>query len=371
MSVAAVVVAGGQGIRFGSAKQFAHLDHESVAARSVRHARSVASLVVLVAPEGYDGNGEGADIVVTGGSTRAASVRAGLAQCGEVDIVVIHDAARPLATAELFATVVQAVLNGADAAVPGLAITDTVKGVEADGETSVIRTTVSRDGLVTVQTPQAFRRDLLVQAHATSPEATDDAALVEALGARVVVIPGEPGNIKITLAGDLERAAAPKKRGSMKVGHGIDVHRVSDDPHRVLMLGLVEIAGAPGLVGHSDADVATHALCDALLGAANLGDLGRHFPDSDPDYAGVPSRQLLVETIQLIGGAGFVVTSADITIVCERPKLADHMATMSKELSALVGTAVSVKATTTEGLGSLGRVEGIGAAAVVLLEEIS
>jgi 2-C-methyl-D-erythritol 4-phosphate cytidylyltransferase / 2-C-methyl-D-erythritol 2,4-cyclodiphosphate synthase len=371
MSVAAVVVAGGRGTRFGGAKQFAQLGNETVAAQSVRHARSVASLVILVTPDDYDGNGEGADIVVTGGTSRAASVRAGLAQCGEADIVVVHDAARPLASPALFGAVVNAVVNGADAAVPGLEITDTVKGVEVDGEDSVIRSTLSRDGLVTVQTPQAFRRDVLVRAHADSPEATDDAALVEAIDARVVVIPGEPGNIKITLPGDLERATGEQPRGSLKVGHGIDVHQVSTDPKRVLMLGLVEIPGAPGLVGHSDADVATHALCDALLGAANLGDLGRHFPDTDPTYAGTASRTLLTETIRLVHAEGFAVSSADVTIIAERPKLAEFMPAMSGHLSALVGTTVSVKATTTEGLGALGRVEGIGATAVVLIERMS
>lgn len=156
----------------------------------------------------------------------------------------------------------------------------------------------------------------------------------------------------------------------MRIGHGIDVHRVSDDPSSSLMLGLIEIPGAAGLVGHSDADVATHALCDALLGAANLGDLGRHFPDDDPAYAGARSRRLLDETLTLVRGAGFKVTSADITIIAERPRLAPFMPAMSEELSSVVGTVVSVKATTAEGLGALGRVEGVGATAVVLLEEI-
>jgi 2-C-methyl-D-erythritol 4-phosphate cytidylyltransferase/2-C-methyl-D-erythritol 2,4-cyclodiphosphate synthase len=368
MSVAAVVVAGGRGTRFGAAKQFADLNGESVSARSVRHARSVASTVVLVVPEGYDGDGEGADVVVTGGTSRASSVRAGLANCADADIVVVHDAARPLASTALFGAVVNAVLDGADAAVPGLVITDTVKKVVSHDGSSVIRDTVSRDDLVTVQTPQAFRRELLVRAHASEPEATDDAALVEALGARVVVIPGEPGNLKITEPGDLARAARHGSSGSLRIGHGLDVHRVSDDPSRALMLALVHVEGAPGLEGHSDADVATHALCDALLGGANLGDLGRHFPDHDPDYEGVPSRRLLEETLRLVRERGFRVTSADVTIIAERPRLAPYMAAMSAELSSLVNVDVSVKATTAEGLGPLGRVEGIAATAVVLLE---
>lgn len=155
----------------------------------------------------------------------------------------------------------------------------------------------------------------------------------------------------------------------MRIGQGLDVHRVSDDPTRSLWLGLVEIPGAPGLVGHSDADVATHALCDALLGAANLGDLGRHFPDSDSQYAGSSSRRLLEETVALVSAAGLRTISADLTIIAERPKLSDLMPRMSDELSAVVGALVTVKATTAEGLGALGRVEGIGASAVVLLEE--
>jgi 2-C-methyl-D-erythritol 2,4-cyclodiphosphate synthase len=155
----------------------------------------------------------------------------------------------------------------------------------------------------------------------------------------------------------------------MRIGHGIDVHRVSDDSTRALWLGLVLIPGAKGLVGHSDADVATHALCDALLGAANLGDLGRHFPDTDAEFAGTTSRRLLELTMLLIDAQGLRVTSADVTIIAERPKLADFMAAMSDELSSVVGALVTVKATTAEGLGALGRVEGIGATAVALLEE--
>jgi 2-C-methyl-D-erythritol 2,4-cyclodiphosphate synthase len=155
----------------------------------------------------------------------------------------------------------------------------------------------------------------------------------------------------------------------MRIGHGIDVHRVSDDASRSLWLGLVEIPDAPGLVGHSDADVATHALCDALLGAANLGDLGRHFPDTDPQFEGASSRRLLEGTVALVAGAGLRTISADVTIMAERPKLSSYMTRMSNELSAVVGALVTVKATTAEGLGALGRVEGIGASAVALLEE--
>jgi 2-C-methyl-D-erythritol 2,4-cyclodiphosphate synthase len=155
----------------------------------------------------------------------------------------------------------------------------------------------------------------------------------------------------------------------VRIGQGIDVHRVSESHDRKLWLGLVHVPDAPGLDGHSDADVATHALCDALLGAANLGDLGRHFPDTDPAFLDAPSRVLLEATVALVRAEGFSVTSGDVTIIAERPRLATYMPAMSEALSSVVGATVSVKATTAEGLGALGRVEGIAASAVVLLEE--
>lgn len=208
MSVAAVVVAGGRGRRFGGAKQFSTLAGSTVCARSVAGARSVADWVVLVVPEGYRGDGEGADLIVTGGATRADSVRAGLAGCSDAQIVVVHDAARPLASTPLFEAVVAAVRAGADAAVPGLVVTDTLKRVRRDGEDTVVIATLSREDLVTVQTPQAFLYEVLVRAHAGRADATDDAALVEAAGGRVVVVTGEERNVKITGPHDVARVEA-------------------------------------------------------------------------------------------------------------------------------------------------------------------
>jgi 2-C-methyl-D-erythritol 4-phosphate cytidylyltransferase len=207
MSVAAVVVAAGRGTRFGGAKQFALVDGETVAARSVKACRSVASRVVLVVPEGYDGAGEGADVVVAGGSSRAASVRCGLAECHDADVVIVHDAARPNASPALFAAVLAAIDAGADAVIPGLVLTDTVKRVTQKGDVTVVAETLPREELVGVQTPQAFRRDVLERAHASGDDATDDAGLVEATGAVVVVVPGEAGNVKITQPGDLDALA--------------------------------------------------------------------------------------------------------------------------------------------------------------------
>jgi 2-C-methyl-D-erythritol 4-phosphate cytidylyltransferase len=205
MSVAAVVVAAGRGTRFGAEKQFLFIDGGTVAARSVSRAREVAELVILVVPEGYSGDGEGADLVVTGGDSRAASVRKGLAHCAEADVVIVHDAARPNASPDLFRAIVRAIEDGADAVVPGLSVADTIKRVSLDGGRTVVSETLDREELVAVQTPQGFRREVLERAHAASEIATDDAGLVEAIGGVVVVIPGEATNLKITHPSDLDQ----------------------------------------------------------------------------------------------------------------------------------------------------------------------
>lgn len=200
MNVGAIVVAGGHGERFGGLKQFAELNHETLARRSVTLARTVADTVVLVVPAAYQGDGEGADLVVTGGATRSDSTRKGLAALTTCDVVLVHDAVRPMATPELFRRVLEEVVKGADAVIPGVPVTDTIKRVR-DG---VVLETLPRDELVAVQTPQAFRAELLRGAHGTQGVATDDAALVEARGGRVVVVEGEIGNVKVTTARDLE-----------------------------------------------------------------------------------------------------------------------------------------------------------------------
>lgn len=201
MSVAAIVVAGGRGERFGGLKQFAELHGQTLASISVQRCREVAQRVVLVVPASYVGNGEGADAVVVGGATRSDSVRAGLRECGDAEIVVIHDAVRPAASRALFLRVVEEVRHGAAAAIPGIAVTDTIKVVHG----GVVTGTPPRDELVAVQTPQAFRADVLTAAHHSGAIATDDAALVETLGEKVHVVLGETGNFKVTEPSDLSR----------------------------------------------------------------------------------------------------------------------------------------------------------------------
>lgn len=371
MTVAAIVVAAGEGSRFGGRKQFAPLAGRTVVARAVEAARSVASFVVLVVPGDALDEAHGADAVVAGGATRSASVRAGLAALDRSwTVVVVHDAARPLASPALFHAVVGALDGsvGIVAAIPGLAVTDTVKRVEAGQVTA----TLARDELVAVQTPQAFMADSLRAAHERADEATDDAALVESAGGRVVVVDGEARNRKLTTEDDLATAASLlDPRGGVRIGQGLDLHRFSDDASRTLVLGGVAVPGSRGLAGHSDADVATHALCDAVLGAAGLGDLGRHFPDDDPSYRSVNSTVLLARCCELARAEGLAVANADVTIVAEAPKLGALLSEMAQCLSGVVGAPVSVKATTSEGLGALGRGEGIAATAIALLERVS
>ena len=371
----AVVVAAGSGTRFGGAKQWAPLAGRHVVDWCVEAVRatSCAGVVVVVA-EGDVGvrRVPGADAVVAGGATRSASVRAGLAAVPpEAEVVVVHDGARPLASPRLVDAVVGAVRAGADAALPALPVTDTVKRVGADG---AVTGTVDRDGLVVVQTPQAFAAEALRRAHDGSPEATDDGALVEAIGGRVVVVPGEPENLKLTEPGDLavaERhlagAARLEQAPTSRVGLGFDVHPYADDPGRPLVLGGVAFPGGPGLAGHSDADAVAHAVIDALLGAAGLGDIGEHFPDTDPRWSGADSIELLRTAAGRVRDAGWVPGKVDCSVVCERPRLAPRRHEMQERLGEAAGAAVTVKGRRPEGLGALGRGEGIACWAVAVV----
>lgn len=354
--VCTIVVAGGSGTRFGGPKQYEALGARRVLDWSVAAARTAGDVVIVV--PAADAEREGG---VAGGSTRSESVRAGLAHVpASATIICVHDAARPFADADLFASIVRAVHEGADAAIPGVAVADTIKRVGADQ--SVVDTP-PRAELVAVQTPQAFRADVLRRAHATGGDATDDAALVEAAGGTVRVVAGHVDNRKITDPADLrwarERVEGAQAMTQVRVGQGFDIHRFSDDPARPLVLGGVTFDGARGLHGHSDADAVAHAACDALLGAAGLGDIGEHFPDTDPQWKGADSLVLLRHAAGLVRDAGWSIGNVDCSVVCEAPKLAPHRAEMQQRLSQAVGAPVTVKGRRAEGLGALGRQEGI------------
>ena len=371
----ALVVAAGAGTRFGGPKQWAPLAGRRVVDWAIAGVRAAATWdgVVVVVPPHDAGAIEvpGADVIVPGGATRSGSVRAGLAAVPpEAAVVVVHDGARPLAPTVLFEAVVAAVAAGADAALPGVPVTDTVKRVDAGG---AVVETVDRAGLVAVQTPQAFAADVLRRAHAGAPEATDDAALVEAIGGRVVVVAGDPDNVKLTDAADLAVAerllggAGPPSVGTSRVGLGFDVHPYGDDAERPLVLGGVAFPGERSLAGHSDADAVAHAATDALLGAAGLGDIGEHFPDSDPRWAGADSVELLRTAVERVRAAGFEPGNVDCSVVCDRPRLAPRRDEMQRRLSAAVGADVTVKGRRPEGLGALGRGEGIACWAVAVV----
>ncbi len=362
-----IVVAAGAGQRFGGAKQFATVGGRTVVEYSIAAARTVSSGVVVVVPPGYSEPVEGADAAVVGGLTRSASVRAGLAAVpDDAAIVLVHDAARPAADAALFARVVAAVEAGADAAVPVVGVVDTLRSIRGG--------VVDRDAVRAVQTPQGFRARALRAAHAGGGEATDDAALVESDGGLVVLVDGDRANLKVTEPDDLvaiERVLAgdsgPASVG-LRIGNGFDIHRFSDDPTRPLVLGGVQVPGEVGLVGHSDADVIAHACAEALLGATGLGDLGTHYADNDPRWAGADSMALLADVVRMIAADGWMPVNIDCSVIAERPKLAPHRDEMQRRLSAVVGAPVTVKGRRAEGIGGLGRSEGIACLAAALVQ---
>ena len=301
--------------------------------------------------------------VVQGGATRADSVRSGLA-AAKGQLVAIHDAARPFASAEIITAALQAAAESG-AAAPAVPVKDTIKIADQDGK---VVATPDRATLYAVQTPQCFDRALYLQAlEAVSGEkaslVTDDCSLFELVGLPVTLTAGDYANLKITTKEDLQ------KEKTMRIGHGYDVHRLVED--RKLILGGVEVPYEKGLLGHSDADVLLHAVMDAVLGAAALGDIGQHFPDTDPAYKGADSLALTREVAKIIAAHGYKVGNIDATILCQRPKLAPHIPAMRQNIADAFGLpldAVSVKATTEEHLGFTGEGLGIAAHAVALIE---
>jgi 2-C-methyl-D-erythritol 4-phosphate cytidylyltransferase / 2-C-methyl-D-erythritol 2,4-cyclodiphosphate synthase len=380
--VGVIVAAGGSGTRAGLAKQWLELGGRTVLRRSAGlfAASDLVDDLVVVVPPGEEargdaelaGLGKGAR-AVAGGAARADSVRNGLAALRGCAVVLVHDAARPFATAALVTRVAEAAARDG-AALAAVQATDTVKrsapaGPERDASPRV-SATLDRRELWLAQTPQGFRTSLLERAYAAAGEdastATDECALVERLGAAVTLVPGEPGNFKITSPEDVARARALTE-APVASGVAYDCHRF--EPGRKLILGGVEFEG-DGLLGHSDADVCAHAIGDAILGAAGLGDLGRHFPDTDPQWKGVSSLRLLREIAGKAAAAGWRLGNADVTLAARRPRIAPRAAEMRARLAEALGVSpaqVNVKATTGEGMGFVGRGEGIAAHAVALL----
>lgn len=369
--VIGLVVAAGAGERAGGGvpKQYRRLAGRAVVARAcdalAAHPAIDAVHIVIGAgqedllAEAFDGNPPAWTI---GGATRRDSVRAGLAAIDGA-IVLIHDAARPFLPAAVVDRLLAA-LDGADGAVPALPVADTLARGGA-----VLGDTVAREDLNRIQTPQAFPLALIRAAHAAWPtdeEATDDAQVARAAGHSVALVAGDAALDKLTTADDLARAEARLAAALVsRTGSGFDVHRLEAGAE--LWLGGVRIAHDKGLSGHSDADVALHALTDAILGAIGDGDIGSHFPPSDPQWRGAPSRLFVEHAAALVAARGGVIDHVDVTIICEAPRIGPYRDSMRAAIAALLRLPerrVSIKATTTERLGFTGRGEGIAAQAI-------
>ncbi|MDB5483502.1 MAG: 2C-methyl-D-erythritol 2,4-cyclodiphosphate synthase [Caulobacteraceae bacterium] len=386
MDFLAVIVAAGSGQRAGpgAAKQWRSLRGKPVARWSLEALLSAGArrVVVVIAPGDEAAAAEafaGLDgwRLATGGATRDRSVAAGLAalDASSEDIVLVHDAARPLVETRHIDAVVAALADGADGALPALAVADTLKRATAwaDVGNPAVTATVERAGLWRAQTPQAFRAGVLAEAYAAWPAAespTDDAAVVERAGGRIVLTPGDPRLMKLTYPEDF--AMAELLAGGVmttRIGQGFDAHRFG--PGDGVWLCGVRIPHDRSLIGHSDADAGLHALTDALLGAIGEGDIGDHFPPSDPRWKGAASSVFLAHAAELIAARGGRVVNVDVTLICERPKIKPHREAMRgrlAELLALPLDRVSVKATTTEAMGFTGREEGLAAQAVASVE---
>jgi 2-C-methyl-D-erythritol 4-phosphate cytidylyltransferase/2-C-methyl-D-erythritol 2,4-cyclodiphosphate synthase len=375
MQVTAIIAAGGSGRRLGSPvpKQLLEVGGRSLLERSVDAFRThpaVGDVIVavpadmLAAPPAWLSG----VTLVPGGERRQDSVANAFEKVDPgAAIVLVHDAARPFVSADVITRAIEAAAAHG-AAIVAVPVSDTVKRVAPDG---VIVETLPRDEIFLAQTPQAFTRDVLGAAVAAgrTATATDEAMLAERAGHRVHVVAGDSTNVKITTAADLERAragAAPAP--SARVGIGYDLHRLVEN--RPLVLGGVAIPAERGALGHSDADSVCHAVTDAILGAARAGDIGQHFPDTDPKWKGASSIVLLEQVVALVRGLGYAIANVDVVVILERPKLGAHRAAIEARVAAALGIApgcVSVKAKTNEGLDAVGRGEAIAAHAVALL----
>ncbi len=380
MTVSVIVVAAGSGERLAATSPKAFV---SVAGKTLlEHALSALNdtdhtlQVVIVAPEKWLGAAEDlggktldsrhSQSVVAGGATRSDSVRAGL---GQVDsaatTVLIHDAARALCPPEVFNRVIDAINSGAVAVIPAIEVVDTLSPI--DHATGVTGAAVDRSALAIVQTPQGFSRDVIVQAHDAFPEnATDDAEIARLAGHQVISVPGDARAFKITHPADLERAhQLLSTTEDLRVGIATDVHAY--DETTPLWLGGVHWPGEPGLSGHSDGDIVLHVICDALLQAASLGDMGTLFGVSEPEFEGANSRVFLDHVLGLLAEEGFSIRSVSCQLVANTPRFAGRREEISGLLTEIIGAPVHVASTTSDGLGFTGRGEGMAAFAVALL----
>ena len=385
MRFSAVIVAAGAGSRAGGGapKQWRDLLGRPVIRWSAQALLDAGAEELVVVVRGQ-GHARAADALaglprwssVEGGALRADSVRAGLAALSEVEAVLVHDAARPFVTAAHVDALLGA-LAGHAGALPALPVSDTLK---REGEPGLVGETTPRAGLWRAQTPQAFHRQALVDAYAALPagvEPTDDCQVVERAGGVIALVPGDPRLMKLTYAEDFDMAEAIGRAGAQtpaaarvtRIGQGVDAHRWG--PGESVWLCGVEIAHAQTLVGHSDADAGLHAITDAILGAIGEGDIGDHFPPTDPQWRGAPSDLFLKHAAALVAARGGRIVNVDVTLICEQPKIKPHRAAMRARLAEILSLPldrISVKATTTEGMGFTGRGEGLAAQAIAAVE---
>ena len=367
--IAAIVVRAGKGTRMGTDKMLLDIGGQSVVRRSVKALADneyVDRIVIAAGDNIEDIRRECASIekvsrIVRGGNTRNISVKNALARVEGRDYVAIHDGARPFVSQRLIADVIRAGCEYG-AAIPAVGEVNTVKIVD-DG---FVVSSLDRSKIFAVQTPQVFDIELYrdLSSRFEDDGVTDDSQIFEKAGRPVRVVEGDRDNIKLTTKEDLGR------KNTMRIGHGYDVHRLVEG--RPLIMGGVRIPYEKGLDGHSDRDVVVHAVIDALMGAANVGDIGGHFPDSDERYKGADSIKLLEETTRLIREKGYCIVNVDVTILCQRPKLAPFKKQMARTMAKAMGVdrdCVSVKATTEEGLGFTGKGEGIACHSVALIEK--
>ena len=369
--IAAIIAAAGSGERFGASipKALIHLGNKTLLEHAIANIAPVVDEIVVTAPAGYEDQIRalvGTEItVVTGGSTRSESVRLALSVVSpDSQFVLVHDAARSLASSALAQSVLDALRAGDVAVIPGLPEVDTVKVVDSAG---YVTSTPERASLRKVQTPQGFAYSVLKAAHATPQDATDDAVLVANAGHAVRIINGEERALKITTPSDL--ATAMTFIGdvqSFRTGVGTDAHAFGEG--RELWLAGLLWPGETGVDGHSDGDVAAHAICDALFAATGTGDLGSNFGTSRPEYAGASGVQLLSETLKIVSGAGYSISNVTVQIIGNRPRIgARRSEAIAAISSALGGASVSILATTTDGMGLTGEGKGIAAIATALV----